>query len=362
MHSSLFTLHSNLHSPFLRRSFQLARLGAGSVAPNPMVGAVIVHDGRIIGEGWHRQYGKAHAEVNAVASVKPEERHLIKDSTIYVSLEPCCIHGNTPPCTDLIQREGIKKVVFSTIDHTPGVDGNSITILEKSGASVEAGILQEESAELVRRRHVFLSQKRPYIILKYAQSSDGFIGRAGERVAITGPMAQRLVHRWRAEEAAILVGTDTAMTDDPALTNRLWYGKSPLRIVLDRRLRLPHSLKVFDGSAPTLLVSECPPAGLPTGIDAFQTAFDGHFWNNLFDYLHSKKIQSTLVEGGAKTLNDLIEKGLWDEVRILTGQNALDNGIPAPRFNGGQLVYNHNIGGDLLEIFFTVNKGRLLIP
>ena len=200
---------------YIKRCFDLARLGKGKVSPNPLVGAVIVHENRVIGEGYHAAYGKAHAEVNAIESIKSEDKKLLKESIIYISLEPCCIHANTPPCTDLIIKNQIPKVVFSSIDRTPNVDGKSIEILEDAGCQVQLGILQSEGDQLCRFRNTFVAKKRPYIILKYAQSLDGFIGKKEESIWLTNSISKRLVHKWRSEADAIIIGTNTAEIDNP---------------------------------------------------------------------------------------------------------------------------------------------------
>ncbi|NJK84368.1 MAG: bifunctional diaminohydroxyphosphoribosylaminopyrimidine deaminase/5-amino-6-(5-phosphoribosylamino)uracil reductase RibD [Saprospiraceae bacterium] len=216
---------------FLQRCFDLARLGAGAVAPNPMVGAVVVHKGKIIGEGYHQKYGKAHAEVNAIDSIPSALKYLLPQSTLYVSLEPCCFFGNTPACTDLIIRSKIPKVVIAALDATPEVSGKGVAILKKHG--IEVVISGNEGNALVRPRTVFVQQNRPYLILKYAQTRDGFIGKPNERLIISNLYTQRLVHKWRSEVNAILVGTNTAVLDNPQLNNRLYFGQSPIRLLLD---------------------------------------------------------------------------------------------------------------------------------
>jgi diaminohydroxyphosphoribosylaminopyrimidine deaminase/5-amino-6-(5-phosphoribosylamino)uracil reductase len=341
------------HETYMRRAFQLARLGAGTVAPNPMVGAVIVHEGRIIGEGWHRQYGRAHAEVNAVASVRPEDRCLLVASTLYVSLEPCCIHGNTPPCTDLVIREGIPRVVLSCTDDTPGVDGLGVRKLREAGVEVIEGILLSEGRWLARRRNVFVREKRPYVMLKWAQSADGHIGRSGERVWLTGPLAQRLSHRWRTEEAAILVGAKTMTADDPALTARLWPGRSPLRIGLDLNGRSSEKLRFFDGSAPTLLVTGQTRPELPGHVGQYVWEKGRPFsWALFLERLAVEhKVQSLIVEGGSSTIESLVSEGLWDEARVFTAPVALGSGILAPRLYGGILLGSAAVGPDRLEIW-----------
>lgn len=319
---------------YMRRCFELALLGAGHVAPNPMVGAIIVHNGHIIGEGWHRQYGKAHAEVNAVANVLPQHLHLLPHSTMYVSLEPCCIHGNTPPCTDLIIKHKIGRVVICCNDDTPGVEGRSSRLLREAGIDVTFGVLEAEGRQLAARRNTFVSQQRPYIILKWAQSQDGFMGKAGQEVAISNALTKRLVHRWRSEEAAILVGKQTILSDNPELTNRLYFGKHPLRLVLGKASDFPEDFAIFSAQAPTLFSEN---------LDL--TSFLSH--------LYTRKIQSILVEGGAKTLNSFMQAGLYDEIRCITAQTKyLNDGIPAPKLPAGlSIKQTFELGKDRIEVF-----------
>ena len=239
------------------RCLQLAQAGAGHVAPNPMVGAVLVYNNRIIGEGYHREYGMPHAEVNCIASVKKEDLRLVNKSVMYVSLEPCAHYGKTPPCADLIIQYRIPKVVVGCRDPFPEVNGKGIEKLLAAGVNVTTGILEKECRELNKRFFTFHTQRIPYIVLKWAQSSDGAIAATdGSAIQISNAYSSILVHRWRSEEAAILVGTRTAMLDDPALTTRLWPGKNPVRLVIDRELKLPVSLRLFDESVPTVIFNE----------------------------------------------------------------------------------------------------------
>ncbi len=314
---------------FMLRCFDLARLGAGRVSPNPMVGAVLVHDGRIIGEGWHREYGKAHAEVNAVASVGEKDQHLIEKATLYVSLEPCCIFGKTPPCTNLILQNKIPKVVVSCLDQTPEVSGKGVEILRQNGVEVVTGILQKEGEALSSIRNTFISQQRPYINLKFAQSSDGFMGKPGQQVWISNELSKRLAHKWRSEFDAILVGTTTALVDNPQLTNRLWFGKSPLRIVFDKNLSLPHHFSMFDKTAKTLVVTE-KVAKKEGHVEFLTLPFDQQLLPALLQYLFEQRITSLIVEGGSFTLHQFISLGLWDEATVFTSRHTLLSGIKAP--------------------------------
>lgn len=343
---------------FIKRCFDLARLGAGSVSPNPMVGAVLVYQGVIIGEGYHECYGGAHAEVNAVASVAAPNRTFIAKSTLYVSLEPCCIYGKTPPCTNLIIQENIPKVVISCLDLTPEVRGRGVSILREHGIEVITGVLEEEGKLLAATRNVAVSQRRPYIILKMAVSSNGcFAPQDRSQFWITQPTSKRLVHRWRNEADAILIGTTTALMDDPQLDNRHYFGKSPLRIVLDRKLSLPLHLKVFSDGKKTLIVSEqIPETGTSEQVRYLQLRFDATFWENLMHILWTEyKLGVVLIEGGAKILESIITAQMWDEARVLEGQNTLENGIPAPLVPGVQMK-KMSLGLDELKVYRNVRR------
>ena len=335
----------------MRRCFQLARLGAQKSAPNPMVGAVLVHQDRIIGEGYHHQDGGAHAEVEAVRSVAPENRELIAQSTLYVSLEPCCIIGRTPACTDLIQRENIPRVVVSVVDKTDGVSGQGIQILQNAGVEVVTGVLADEGRKVAAIRNTFAGQGRPYIVLKYAQSQDGFIGVSGRQVWLTNPVSKRLVHRWRSEMSAILVGTNTARIDAPQLTNRLYYGPSPLRIVLDRSLQLPKDAPYFSDEGLVLVLTEQEIASEQDHISYLQVDFEKEWMSSLFAYLHQAKRSSLFVEGGAQTLQAFADSGYWDEARIFTSPIRLGTGIRAPKWSFKE-SFSQRIGDDFLTIAY----------
>jgi diaminohydroxyphosphoribosylaminopyrimidine deaminase / 5-amino-6-(5-phosphoribosylamino)uracil reductase len=238
----------------MQRCFDLARLGLGQVSPNPLVGAVLVYENRIIGEGWHQKYGGPHAEVHCVQSVDPALRHLIPRSTLYCSLEPCFHFGKTPPCVELILREKIPHVVIANTDPNPLTAGKSIAKLRAAGVRITDGVLAQEGADMNRPFFTWITQKRPYIRLKWAQSADAFLSKKGERTTISGPTVQRWVHRWRMESDAILVGTRTAVIDNPRLDNRLYWGKSPLRITFDRQMRIPPDHHILDDSTPTWIL------------------------------------------------------------------------------------------------------------
>jgi len=336
------------HEKFMKRCLELASAGLGTTYPNPIVGSVIVHDGKIIGEGWHRKAGDAHAEVNAVNSVK--DKSLLKKSTIYVTLEPCSHFGKTPPCCDLIIENNIPNVVVGCVDPNEKVAGKGIAKLVASGKNVTVGILEKECAEGNKRFFTFQNKKRPYVILKWAQSHDGYIGPArkqkAEPVWLTNAHSRQLVHKWRTEEHAILVGTQTAIDDNPSLTARDWYGNNPIRFVLDRSHRIPMENHIFDNQAKTIAISEHPIAGIETGIVSFGENLARHICDALF----SQDVQSVIVEGGRQLLQTFIDAGLWDEARVLASKTMLGDGTEAPVFARNP-QQRHDISGDELLIY-----------
>ncbi|MDB5115185.1 MAG: ribD 2 [Mucilaginibacter sp.] len=322
----------------MQRCLDLAALGMGNVSPNPMVGAVIVHNDRIIGEGYHQKYGEAHAEVNAVNQVIArfdDAVDLLKQSTIYVSLEPCAHYGKTPPCADLIIKHRIPKVVVGCRDPFDQVDGKGIEKLKDAGIEVIVGVLEEECKWLNRRFFTRVQKHRPYIILKWAQTEDGFFAPDDhQQYWITGPESRKLVHQWRGEEDAVLVGTHTVAIDNPQLNVRYGNGKSPKRVVIDRKLTLDKGLNIFDQSVETLVFNE-----VKTDIDGKNKYialedFDRYVPQYILYQLYLQDIQSVVIEGGAYTLNTFIEAGLWDEARIFTGNTTLLKGIKAPQIKG----------------------------
>lgn len=338
------------HQFYLRRCFDLARLGAGSVSPNPMVGAVLVHENRIIGEGWHQRYGEAHAEVNAVRSVAEPDLPLLPHATLYCSLEPCFHFGKTPPCVDLILEQKIPRVVVSNTDPNPLVAGQSFQKMRAAGVSVTEGVLEADGRYLNRAFFTWIALQRPHIVLKWAQSADGFVSRFGAQTAISGPLAQRLVHRWRSESDAILVGTTTALTDNPRLDNRLYPGIAPLRIALDFKGKIPANAHLLDDSLPTWI------PGPQRKGNFSQTSFPAihpDYWiPELLQALRTAKRAILLVEGGSMVLRQFLESGYWDELRILQNPQYLGSGIEAPAIPAlAVLRENYTAGTDTVRIF-----------
>lgn len=336
---------------YMMRCLQLAQLAKGHTAPNPMVGAVLVHNGRIIGEGWHQQYGQAHAEVNCIESVHPDHRHLIPSSTMYVSLEPCAHHGKTPPCAVRLVAEKVQKVVIANVDPFAKVSGRGISILQENNTSVDTGMLEAEGWWLNRRFFCTHLLHRPYIILKWAQTPEGYIApKDGSRFQITNAHSMQLVHRWRTEEGAILIGTNTALNDDPQLTARTWEGRQPLRIVLDKTLKLPQHLKIFDNSVHTWIINEKEDR-IDGNITYKQMLFDSTLLQRISTALHQAGILSLIVEGGAALLNSFIHDGLWDEARIFTGAVSLPDGIAAPHIKNAVPAFTTVLEKDILQVY-----------
>ncbi len=343
-----------MNEQYMRRALELAALGRGHVSPNPMVGCVIVHGDRIIGEGWHERYGQAHAERNAVLSLRPEDEPLLADSTAYVTLEPCSHYGKQPPCADLLIEKKIGRVVCCNDDPNPLVAGRGFDKLRAAGIPVETGVLAEEGRWLNGRFFTFMEKQRPYVILKWAETTDGYLaGAGGTPVQISGPLSQRLVHRWRTEEDAIMVGTNTAHTDNPRLNVRLVPGRNPIRIVIDRALRLDAGLHLFDGSQPTLRYNliKTETVGQTTLV---QLKADQPLLPQLLDDLRQRSVQSVLVEGGTTLLNAFIDAGLWDEMRVFRSPMLLGGGIEAPTVRG-ILFDRGRVGDDELSLYRRVD-------
>jgi len=320
---------------FMQRCLELALLGIGDVAPNPMVGCVIVHEGIIIGEGFHQKYGGPHAEVNAIRSVSNAE--LLAQSTLYVSLEPCAHFGKTPPCSDLIIENRIPNVVIGTIDPFAKVAGKGIERMQNSGITVEVGVLEKECRNLNRRFFTFHEKKRPYILLKWAQTLDGFIDTDRTEIQhttwITNALSKRLVHKQRSEESAILIGTNTAEYDNPALTVREWTGNQPIRLVIDRTGRLNPDLHLFDDKAPTWIFTSLRKQ--ETGNRKYITLdFNQDILPQILSELYDRNILSVVVEGGSILLNSFLQDNLWDEAFVYTGNQFFGKGVSAPEISG----------------------------
>jgi len=346
-----------IHETYMHRCLELARQGAGYVAPNPMVGAVLVYNDRIIGEGYHQQFGAPHAEVICIRSVKPENAYKIADSVLYVSLEPCSHYGKTPPCTDLILQHKIKKVVIGSSDPNKAVSGGGAALLKANGVKVETGILEKENVELNRRFFTFHTHHQPYIILKWAQTADGkMAGAANERLLISSETTNRLVHKWRSEEASILIGTHTALFDDPELTTRKWPGPSPVRLVVDMELQLPSSLKIFNSKQRTIIFNKIKHEenGQPA---YYQVTEDVSLVHQVVNALYQMNLQSVLVEGGARLLQSFIDENMWDETRIICNKHlAIGKGLPAPQLPAMKPATEITIEND--EVTFYYNKNR----
>lgn len=333
---------------YIQRCFDLAQNGAGQVSPNPMVGAVIVCAGKIIGEGWHRQYGGPHAEVLAVQSVRNPE--LLPQATLYCSLEPCHHFGKTPPCVDLMLNKKIPRVVIANMDPNPLVAGQSIRKMREHGVAVTTGVLEEQGQWLNRAFFTWIQQQRPYIILKWAQSKDGYIGKKGEQTAISGPATQRLVHRWRSETDAMLVGTQTALIDNPRLNNRYFGDRQPLRIAIDREGKIPTGFHLLDDSQPTWIIGK-ERAG-PWKNTRFVNLEREHMMPALLQELYFHKKATLLVEGGAALLNAFLEQGYGDEIRVITNDRHLGDGVKAPVLPvGAVFMEQFSIGMDGIAIY-----------
>ena len=344
----------NIHEKYIKRCIKLAENGFGTTYPNPMVGSVIVYENKIIGEGWHKKAGEPHAEVNAIRSVK--DKSLLKKATIYVSLEPCSHFGKTPPCCDLIIEHQIPNVVVGTVDPNERVAGNGIKKLIAAGANVTVGVLEKECNELNKRFFTFHQQKRPYIILKWAETQDGFLSPEKEidqdrkPVWITNSYSRQLVHKWRSEEQAILVGTQTVIDDNPKLNTRDWSGNNPVRVVLDQNNRIPKDSFIFDNSVKTIVFTKSE-----TNLSAENTNFEVIDFNQntipqILAVLHQNQIQSIIIEGGLQTLQSFIDQNIWDEARIFIGKTTFEKGTKAPVIQKKNPAKTYILGDELLNI------------
>lgn len=320
---------------YIKRCIELAKNGLGTTYPNPLVGCVIVFENTIIGEGWHKKSGASHAEVIAIESVKNKE--LLSSSTLYVSLEPCSHFGKTPPCADLILKYKIPNVVIGTVDPNSKVAGKGIQKLKDSGVNVTFGILEKEGNELNKRFFTFHRKNRPYIILKWAESADGFISPKNKTeqkpVWISNEYSRQLVHKWRSEEQAILVGTQTIIDDNPSLTVRDWVGKNPIRVVIDKENAIDLSSNVFDNQAKTIVFSNKEVTSNSDKIQTIKIDFDTNSTQEIVKKLYNNNIQSIIIEGGRKTLQSFIDANIWDEARVFIGEINLKEGTKAPELN-----------------------------
>ncbi len=341
----------------MKHCLDLAVKGLGNVAPNPMVGCVIVCDGNIIGEGYHEKYGEAHAEVNAIRSV--ENKDLLKKSTLYVNLEPCSHFGKTPPCVDLIIEHKIPFVVIGNVDTNSLVAGKGIKKLIEAGVDVKIGILEDECKKLNKRFFTYHEKKRPYIILKWAQSADGFIDikrneeNKGKPIQISNSDSKKLLHLWRSQEQAIMIGTNTALLDNPHLTVRDVSGKNPLRISIDKWLRIPKHYNLFDKSTPTLIFTAVDEES-QNNLEFVKIDFEQAIIPQVLNELYKRNIQSIIVEGGEQLLNSFINSNLWDAARVFISDKNLIKGVNAPILNAEPVV-RENISGDKLLFYLNVN-------
>ena len=338
-----------IHEKYIKRCIQLAKNGLGTTYSNPLVGSVIVHNGKIIGEGWHYQAGQPHAEVNAINSVK--NKSLLKQATIYVSLEPCSHYGKTPPCSHLITKHKIQNVVIGCIDSFSEVSGNGIKHLENQGCNVTMGILEQECLELNKRFFTFHNKRRPYIILKWAESADGFIAPENNSgiTWITNSYSRQRVHQQRTQEQSVLIGTTTALTDNPKLNVRSWHGSNPVRIVIDRELKIPSHHHIFNGSQKTIIIT----AKKATNNDdaVYETInFKHAIAPQICDILYKHQLQSVIIEGGTTTIQQFIDEDLWDEIYRYQGSNNFYKGVAAPIFSG-TIKLQQAINQDTLTIY-----------
>lgn len=337
---------------YMNRALELALSGRGFVSPNPMVGCVIVNQDKIIGEGYHKRFGESHAEVNAINAVADKE--LLKDSTLYVTLEPCSHFGKTPPCADFLIKHQVKKVVIANLDTNPLVAGKGVQKLKNAGIEVQIGVQEKEGKNLNKRFFTFMQKMRPFIILKWAETADGFIAHENyDSKWISNSFSRKLVHKWRSEEDAVLVGTNTAFYDNPSLNVRDWVGRNPVRIVVDRLLRLPDSLHLFDHSQPTICYNSIKDEVKPNleYIKLKEANGDSqHFLRKMIESMYAKRFQSVMVEGGSSIINTLLTDDLWDEIRVFRSTVCFGRGIKAPQIKG-VLFDKENLQGDDLLIY-----------
>lgn len=345
----------NIHEKYINRCIELAKNGLGFTYPNPLVGSVIVLSDKIIGEGWHKKAGEPHAEVNAINSVK--DKSLLKYATIYVNLEPCSHYGKTPPCANLIVENGIKKVVIGSVDPNSKVSGKGIFHLQNNGCEVIVGVLEQECLKLNKRFFTFHNKKRPFIILKWAETQDGFIDKLRDENSENSPnwisnsYSQQLAHKMRAEEQAILVGTNTALNDNPKLNARNWFGLDPIRIVLDKSLKIPFHYNLYDASVKTIVLTEkAPDKSISENTYFEQINFSKNLGEQICAILYHHEIQSVIIEGGAQTLQTFIDENLWDEAYVFVGNTKFGNGLKAPELKKAPNEIR-KISEDVLKIY-----------
>jgi diaminohydroxyphosphoribosylaminopyrimidine deaminase/5-amino-6-(5-phosphoribosylamino)uracil reductase len=340
---------------YMHRCLDLAQTGGGRVAPNPMVGAVLVHDHKIIGEGFHAAFGEAHAEVHAIhAAIKNGYGPLLEKATLYVNLEPCSHTGKTPPCTDLILEKRIPAVVIGCADPNVFVNGRGIQKLKAGGVAVRTGVLEPACLKLNKRFITFHTHKRPYLLIKFAQSADRFMAPLSRApLKFSGPLTDTLVHKWRSEESGIMAGAGTIAADDPQLTVRKWEGKNPVRITVDRNLRLPAGAKIFDGTAPAVVFNAIKDATAGT-TEYVKIDFKSFVYRQVMDKLFERNLLSVMIEGGRVLINGLLEENLWDEARIIQSGIYLGEGIPAPDISG-RLVSETTLTGDRITNIERIN-------
>ncbi len=348
------------HEIYMQRALELAKQGEGNVSPNPLVGAVVVYQQRIIGEGYHQKFGEAHAEVNAINQVKNKE--LLPECTVYVTLEPCNHFGKTPPCSHLLVRSGVKHVVIGMVDPNPLVAGKGIAYLKEHGVEVNSGVLQKQCEALNKRFITYYQKQRPYIILKWAQSADGFIAPERNGISqevfnqqrmITGELAQMYTHQLRGREDAIMVGTNTAINDNPQLNTRKWKGRNPVRVVLDVNNRIPTDSQVFDGSQPTIVFTGAlPQQSTQPQLKYIELNRGEGLLTQIITHLYQQHMQSVIVEGGTKLLQTFINAHLWDETQVFTAPKILTNGVKSPVFEH-QVADSILLGDDQLNIYYS---------
>ena len=340
------------HEIFMKRCFELAEIARGRVSPNPMVGAVLVHNGIIIGEGYHEYFGGPHAEVNCINAVLQENRSLIAESTLYVSLEPCNHHGKTPPCTDLILNNRIPEVVVACTDPNSLVQGVGIERLRLNGVKVVTNVLQKKAESLNAAFFSFHQKKRPFVLLKWAQTSDGKISDNGTTpLKITNRLTDTMVHRWRSETDAIMIGTNTLLKDNPSLTNRKWYGKNPLRLAIDMDVQSTFQFNIYDDKAPTIIFNSKRSETI-ANVEFVQISFDGSWVSSILEFLYNRNVQTLLVEGGTSLLQSFIDENIWDECRVITNTKQMaGEGTKAPLLPSDNLINTTYVRNDRIEVY-----------